>query len=307
MKLNLLTIYALSIITFTATHAVDQHQTVVMRSKHPRAQMLLQPKMPPRIIPPQPIQNSSGQDAPRDNFRLSVGLLRSYLERGQITLDLADKTSPTYKTVQYCLDEGNVRALAFLLPYIQDLSHFLMSTIEKGEVREVSTLLHAAAWSEYHDIIEQPCDPFGNTPLHYCHTAKKNSPKIAELLLQHGASCDARNDLGLTPLHTLFRWNNAPRFTQETLEHCKALLNYGANPLEQANDCSTPLREARTRIETLRQDVPATSSLRYDPQLLRTMREHSGLRRKKPKRKTKKRHGSSKNVRFADEECICIQ
>jgi len=73
--------------------------------------------------------------------------------------------------------------------------------------------------------------PLRNTPLHFASCAD-----IVELFLKYGAKIDAKNDMGLTPLHLAAM--------DCRVDVVRALLERGANPNDRNNLGNTPLHEA---------------------------------------------------------------
>ena len=78
-------------------------------------------------------------------------------------------------------------------------------------------------------------DDYGDTPLHWASTPKENiaTTTALRLLLSTGASLDARNIYGMTPLHSACKANS--------LEAISVLLSAGADIIALSEDGSAPL------------------------------------------------------------------
>src|SRR5262245_1113067 len=101
----------------------------------------------------------------------------------------------------------------------------LLDAVRKGDAVAVSALL-----KERVDVNARAGD--GATALHWA--AYRNNPELTELLLRAGASVNATNDLGVTPL-----WVAAPK--NSTAVVMERLLNAGANPNIVPPTGETPL------------------------------------------------------------------
>ena len=81
-----------------------------------------------------------------------------------------------------------------------------------------------------------PADGDGDTALHYAATMKDNQVDLVNMLLKHGASVEASNRFGLTPLLLAFQRGNKPAAV--------ALLEGGASLAAVDSDGSTALHHA---------------------------------------------------------------
>jgi ankyrin repeat protein len=83
----------------------------------------------------------------------------------------------------------------------------------------------------------------GMSPLHVAaiHWIKRDQDDIMEVLLDHGANPNARDDNNATPLHYSSWWKS---FDLETVEGTRLLLKYGAIIDAEDNDGKTPLQLA---------------------------------------------------------------
>ena len=75
-----------------------------------------------------------------------------------------------------------------------------------------------------------------NTPLHWAVIV--NSPKVVKLLLENGANPNIKNEVGMVPLHSVFKEENT------NLLIPKFLIENGANPNIQEEELYTPLHFA---------------------------------------------------------------
>jgi ankyrin repeat protein len=105
---------------------------------------------------------------------------------------------------------------------------FLITAIRERNINMVKLLLTSDSISLNQSIN-------GWTPI---HEAANRCPKIAELLIAHGANVNVRNDIGWTPLHVAAHYLN--------LEIAELLLKAGADPNAQriGYDNATPLHYA---------------------------------------------------------------
>jgi ankyrin repeat protein len=98
---------------------------------------------------------------------------------------------------------------------------------------------------------------FGEVPLHVAARRGDNSDQVGilQLLLDHGANPNARDDDGSTPLHYCSSWQKgdwAP--SRGSVEGTHLLLKYGANMDAEDNEGRTPLQFA---LEHDCQDIAA--------------------------------------------------
>ena len=79
-------------------------------------------------------------------------------------------------------------------------------------------------------------DSDGNTALHYAASLENNQAELVNMLLKHGASIEARNNVGVTPLHAAIGHYNEPAAV--------ALLEGGASLATVDSDGNTALHYA---------------------------------------------------------------
>ena len=132
--------------------------------------------------------------------------------------------------------------------------------------RERWVPLHGAAdWGQLQAVkmlIERNADihirnEFGTTPLHLAASAwvKRNQVDIMQVLLDHGANPNARDDDDATPLHNSSWWKKPAHVTRRgTVEGVCLLLKHGAIIDAEDNQGRTPLQLA---LEYGRDDIAA--------------------------------------------------
>ena len=110
---------------------------------------------------------------------------------------------------------------------------------------------------EYNSDINNVPTMFGGVPLHLAASPLvfDNQVSILQLLLDHGANPNARNDDGSTPLHNCSWWKNGhPVQFWGSVEGTRLLLKHGAILDAEDNEGRTPLQLA---LEHDRQDIAA--------------------------------------------------
>jgi ankyrin repeat protein len=116
----------------------------------------------------------------------------------------------------------------------------IKSYLEKGNIvidKYGGTLLHWAAAEGRVDAVElllkfidpNVADNLGNTPLHFATFSGRLD--VVKILLRHGANINAKNVLGLTPLHV----------AAADCELVETLLHHGADPYSRDDFGNTPL------------------------------------------------------------------
>ncbi len=78
--------------------------------------------------------------------------------------------------------------------------------------------------------------PIDDTDTTLLHLAANTMPATLELLLQHQADVNQRNEDGIAPLHVAAMWGNSGTV--------RMLLEYGADPLITDDEDMTPLDHA---------------------------------------------------------------
>lgn len=126
--------------------------------------------------------------------------------------------------------------------------HFACETGDVSLVQDMLSSIQKRKWNVVGRFRSNPINMPGaqkKTPLH--HACINGDPEVVRLLLQHGASVNAKTSDGHTPLHAACQSGN--------LQTVRALLHHGANPTSSNQWASTPLkiacREGHSKIVKL--------------------------------------------------------
>ena len=89
-------------------------------------------------------------------------------------------------------------------------------------------------------------DDLGRTPLHMAvsHNVRRDHIYIMQVLLDHGANPNARDNDDSTPLHHSSWWAKSGYLTKGTVEGTRLLLKHGAIIDAEDNEGKTPLQLA---------------------------------------------------------------
>ncbi|EAX91611.1 ankyrin repeat protein, putative [Trichomonas vaginalis G3] len=142
--------------------------------------------------------------------------------------------------VTFLMNEHNIKIDLNLCSKYNNLQSFLVYLDQTNDINKCfvySPNFHLSSLLEYFisngaDINAK--DRIGLTPLH--SAAKNNSKETAEILISNGADINAKDRIGLTPLHYAAKYNNK--------EIAEILISNGADINAKDEDGSTPLHYA---------------------------------------------------------------